>query len=177
MTKFSITELKKELDQKTKKEIINEISTICKKFPQVKEYYQAQYADSIDVLEKYIEIIEKEFVDGQTRGYPKARLNVAKKAVQDFKKINDDPALLADIMLRFVECVSAFNSDFGVEEERYYTSPEDMFKKTLKLLKSKKLLQKFKDRAHQIVEDACEPWGHHDTLSEIYAEYYLDTNG
>ena len=177
MTKFSITKLKKELDQKTKKELINEISTICKIFPQVKEYYKAQYTDSIDVLEKYIEIIEKEFVDGQTRGYPKARLSVAKKAIQDFKKINDDPALLADIMLRFVECVSTFNSDFGVDEEKYYTSPEDMFEKTLKLLKSKKLLQKFKDRAYQIVEEACDAWGHHDTLSEIYSGYYLDANG
>lgn len=66
MTKFSITELKKELDQKTKKELINEISNMYKKFPQVKEYYHAQYADSIDVLEKYVEIIEKEFVDGKT---------------------------------------------------------------------------------------------------------------
>lgn len=84
MTKFSIIELKKELDQKTKKELLNEISTICKKFPQVKEYYQAQYADSLDVLEK------------------------------------------------------------------------------------------FQDRAHQIVKDACEAWGHNDTLSEIYEEYYLD---
>ena len=160
MSKLSITKLKKELDQKTKKELINEISTIYKKFPQVKEYYKAQYTDSTDVLKKYIEIIEKEFVDGQTRGYPKARLSVAKKAIQDFKKINDDPALLADIMIRFVECVSTFNSDFGVDEERYYTSPEDMFEKTLKLLKSKKLLQKFKDRAYQIVEEACDSWGH-----------------
>ncbi len=176
MKKFSITELKKELDKKTKKELINEISSICKKFSQVKEYYQTQYADSIDVLEKYIEIIEKEFVDGQTRGYPKARLSVAKKAVQDFKKLNDDPTLLSDIMLRFVECVSDFNSDFGVDEERYYTSPENMFEKTLKLLKSKKLLPKFKERAYQIVENACEPWGHHDTLSEIYEEYYFDSN-
>jgi len=176
MNKFSITELKKELEQKNQKELINEIIAICKKFPQVKEYYQAQYSDSIDLLEKHKEIIEKEFVDGQTRGLPKARLSVAKKAVQDFKKINDEPALLAEIMFRFVECVSDFNSDFGVDEERYYTSPEDMFEKTLKLLKSKKLLLKFKDRAHQIVENACEAWGHYDTLSEIYTEYYIDTN-
>ena len=172
MNKFSITELKKELNEKTKKELINEISTICKKFPQVKEYCQSQYADSSDILEKYIEIIEKEFVDGKTRGYPKARLGAAKKAIQDFKKVNEDPELLVALMLTFVECVSNFNSDFGVDEEKYYTSPENMFEKALKLLKTKKLLSKFNDRAHEIVENACEPWGHRDTLGEIYAEYY-----
>ena len=176
MTKFSLTDFKKELNQKTKKELINEISNLCKKFPQIKEYYQDQYRDPIKVLEKYKDIIEKEFVHGKTRGCPKARLNVAKKAIQGFKKVNDNPVLLADIMLRFVECVSAFNSDFGVDEERYYTSPEDLFNKTLKLLKSNNLLQKFNVRASQIVENACQSWGHYDTLSDIYAEYYFEIN-
>jgi len=172
MDRFTVTKLKKILDQKTKKELIADISNLCKKFPQVKDYYKAQSFDPIDVLEKYVNIIEKEFLDGKTRGFPKARISVAKKAIHDFKKLTEDPLLLVDLMLIFVECISNFNSDFGVDEEKYYTAPEDMFGKSLKLLKTKKLLPNFKERAHQIVENACDAWGHLDSLQDCYEEFY-----
>lgn len=174
MEKFSLTNLKKILNQKSKKELITEISTLCKKFPQVKDYYKAQCFDSTEILEKYVTIIEKEFVDGKTRGFPKGRISVAKKAIQDFKKLTEDHLLLVDLMLTFVECISNFNSEFGVDEEKYYNAPEDMFEKALILLKTKKLLPNFKERAHEIVENACEAWGHLDSLQNSYEEFYED---
>jgi uncharacterized protein (UPF0305 family) len=172
MEKFSITNLKKALNQKSKKELITEISTLCKKFPQVKDYYKVKNFDSTEILEKYVTIIEKEFVDGKTRGFPKGRISVAKKAIQDFKKLTEDPLLLVDLMFTFVECISNFNSDFGVDEEKYYNAPEDMFKKALTLLQAKKLLHNFQERAHEIVENACEAWGHLDSLQNSYEEFY-----
>ena len=77
---FSISDLKKALSQKTKDELINEIRTMYQKFPQVKEYYQAQWSDPKDVLNQHKTIIEKEFIEGKTRSLPKARLSVGKKA-------------------------------------------------------------------------------------------------
>ena len=174
MEKFSLTNLKKILNQKSKKELITEISILCKNFPQVKDYYKAQSFDSTEVLEKYVTIIEKEFIDGKTRGFPKGRISVAKKAIQDFKKLTEDSLLLANLMFTFVECISNFNSEFGVDEEKYYNAPEDMFEKALILLQTKKLLPNFKERAHEIVENACEAWGHLDSLQNSYEEFYED---
>ncbi len=172
MDRFTITQLKKILDQKTKKELISDISDLCKKFPQVKEYYKANCFDSIDVFRKYANIIENEFVDGKTKGFPKARISVANKAIQDFTKITADPLLLGDLMLTYVEIISKFSSDFGVEDEKYYTAPENMFEKALKLLKTNELLPKFEKRAYRIVENACEAWGHFDSLQELFEEFY-----
>ena len=108
MTKINWTQIKKVLAEKSKQELLKEISILYKKFPQVKEYYQVQTTAVDEVLEKYKTIIEKEFIDGKTRGLPKARFNVAKKAISDFKKLSSEPDLLADLMLTFVASVSSF---------------------------------------------------------------------
>ncbi len=172
MGKFTLTQLKKELDLKTKQELIQEIATLYKTFSQVKEYYQVQNSSANEVLEKYQEIIEKEFVEGKTRGFPKARLDVAKKAVTDFKKITKEPELLAELIFTFVSCVSKFSSDFGVDEEDFYVIPEDMFEEVLQLLKDNNLLPKYQQRAIDIIDNATDGWGHCDSLQDRYEIVY-----
>jgi len=171
---MNITTLKKSLAAKSKPELIEEITQLYKKFPDVKNYYQAQQGDATVVLEKYQDIIKKEFVDGYSRGQPKARLSVAKKAVHDFHKISSDPVLQADIMLTFVEVISDFNKEFGVDSEPYYTSPEGMFEKALAFLKKNNLLPVFGKRAYQIVSNAIDAWGHFDSLEQTYSDFYED---
>ena len=56
-------------------------------------------------MNKYKSIIEKEFIEGKTRGLPKMRFSVARKAVNDFKKLTNKPELIADIMLTYVESI------------------------------------------------------------------------
>ena len=90
MEKFTLTNLKKQLDKKTKKELIQEISTLCQKFSQVKEYYKTHMGYETEVFKKYKAIIKKEFVESKARGLPNARLKVAEKAVNDFKKLTKD---------------------------------------------------------------------------------------
>ena len=172
MGKITVTALKKKLELKSKQELIQEITELYKKFPAVKEYYQVQEGDIEVISEKYKDIIKKEFVDGYTRGLPKARLSVARKAVQDFKKFTNNPELLADIMLTFVESISDFNTEFGTDSEAFYTSPENMFEKTLELLKKNDLLSIFEKRAYRIVDNATEGWGHFDSLQERYEQFY-----
>ncbi|MCP4106777.1 MAG: hypothetical protein GY749_14770 [Desulfobacteraceae bacterium] len=60
MKKFTIPNFKKELAKKSKDELIKEITTLCKIFPDVKEYYKAQTGDFKDIVKKYKDIIEKE---------------------------------------------------------------------------------------------------------------------
>ncbi len=111
MERFTLPAFKKELAKKKKEDLIKEISSLCQQFPQVKEYYKSQYGDPSDILKKYIDVIEKEFVEGKTRGMPKARISVAKKAVKDFRNLISDADLVVDVMLTFVECISNFNDE------------------------------------------------------------------
>lgn len=175
MAKFTLTQLKKELAQKTNEELIQEIATLYKTFSQVKEYCQARSSDIQDVLVKYKTIIEKEFVErntGKRRNFPKARFAVARKALNDFKKLTNDPKLLADIMLTYVESISWFNSEYGPDVEEFYTRPEDMFEKVPHLIQKHHFKDTFQERAWNIVNNACDGWGHYDSLKERYEEVY-----
>ncbi len=172
MSKVNWTQIKKGLQQKTKEDLLKEISTLYQNFPQVKEYYQVQTSGVVEILDKYRNIVEKEFIHGKTRGLPKARFNVAKKAVSDFKKLTKDPDLIADLMLTFVESISQFNSDFSPDVEKFYVIPEDMFEKVLILLKENNLLAKYQLRASEIVCNAMDGWGHFDQLKEYYEDFY-----
>jgi hypothetical protein len=174
MKKFTITQLKKQLSQKSKEELIKEIATLCQTFPQVKEFYQAQGEDIQALLNKYKDIIEKEFIEGKTRGLPKARFSVARKAVNDFKKLTNNVELIADITLTYVESVSWFNSQYGPDSEEFYTKPENMFEEILALIEQHNLLDKFKERAYEIVEYACDGYGYQDSLRERYEDVYGD---
>ena len=123
-------------------------------------------------MNKYRTIIEKEFIEGKTRGLPKARLSVGKKAISDFRKMTKDPELISDLMFTFVESVSWFNTEFGPDRETFYTSPENMFEKALKLMKKNGLLGKYQSRAKKIVINATDGYGHQDSLHERYEETY-----
>lgn len=172
MAKFTITQLKKQLSQKTKDELIKEIATLCQTFPQVKEYYQAQGSDRQDIAKKYKDIIQKEFIEGKARGLPKARFSVARKALNDFKKLTNEPELIADMMLTYVESVSWFNTEYNPDVEEFYTRAEDMFETVLNFIQKHQLLERFQSRAYNIVENATEGYGHQDSLCERYEQVY-----
>jgi hypothetical protein len=172
MKKLSLIDLKKHLAQKSKEELVQEISILYQRFPQVKDYYQIQASAKEEVVKKYRDLIIEEFTEGKRRPFPKARLSAGKKALSDFKKLTSNPELIVDMMLTYVESVSSFNSSFSPDTEDYYTSPEDMFEKALALMKESKLLAKFKTRAQEIVENAVDGYGHYDSLKERYEDVY-----
>ncbi|MCI5119349.1 MAG: hypothetical protein D3913_15720 [Candidatus Electrothrix sp. LOE1_4_5] len=91
----------RENTQKTKEELIKEIGQLYQKFPQVKEFYQAKAGNVDDVLANYKKIIEKEFIEGKTRGMPKTRFSVARKALNDFKKITKEPLKQHNLLAHF----------------------------------------------------------------------------
>jgi hypothetical protein len=172
MKKLTLTDLKKHLAQKSKEELIHEISILYEKFPQVKEYYQIQGSAEDEVVQKYRNLIIEEFTEGKRRPFPKARLSAGKKALSDFKKLTSNPELIVDMILTYVESVSSFNSNYSPDTEDYYTSPEDMFEKALAVMKESNLLAKFKTRARKIVKDAVDGNGNYDSLKERYEEVY-----
>ena len=88
MSKISIKEIRAHLNQKINDALIEEIITLIKTYPQVREYYQAQLlpGESSEILSKYKKIIENEFFP--TRGFGKLRLSTIRNALRDYKKLS-----------------------------------------------------------------------------------------
>lgn len=177
MSKLTLTSLKKQLSQKTKADLVKEIAMLYKTFTPVKEYYQAQGADVQTLVKKYKSIIEKEFILGKTRGMPSARFSVARKGLNDFKKLTKEPELIADMMLFYVECASSFNTEFGPDAEKFYTAPENLYEQALAFIQKHQLEDLFRLRARKIVINATDGWGHKDSLVERYLTVYAEKGG
>ncbi len=172
MKNITISHLKKVLSEKTEKELIEEIINLFKKIPQVKEYFTLAFSAEGEeyVLEKYKETITNEFFP--KRGYGKARLSVAKKAISDFKKISGNPPFIINIMLHYVDQGVNFTGQYGDIDEPFYNSMEKMFEEALKLAEKNSLLPFFQKNCEEIINGACEGWGFQDGLAETYHELY-----
>ncbi|WLE95471.1 MAG: DUF6155 family protein [Candidatus Electrothrix communis] len=174
MKNITISKLKKELSGKSEKELIDEIVNLFKKIPQVKEYYTVAFSAEGEkhVQEKYKDIITHEFFP--KRGYGKARLSVAKKAINDFKKISDKPHLLIDIMLHYVEEGVNYTAQYGDINAPFYSSMCSMFNDAMRLAEKHDSLSPFQKKCEKIVSEACDGWGFKDELSFIYDNSFIE---
>ncbi len=78
-------------------------------------------------------------------------------------------------MLTYVETGVIFTNEFGDIEDGFYSSMETTYLAALTLMKKESLLDKFKDRASKVVSDTSGiGWGFHDSLADIYSEFYDD---
>ena len=172
MKNITIKTLKKTLSEKSEKELLNEVTTLFKKFPQVKEYYTLLLCSDgqEQVLDKYKEKIRNEFFP--KRGYGKARLSIAKKSISDFKKISQESSLIIDLMLFYVDQGVEYTASYGDIDGPFYLSMEKMYLNALELAHKSKLLLNFEKISNHIAQNACEGWGFKDQLSEIYYDFY-----
>jgi hypothetical protein len=166
-------ELKRFLQQLSKEQLINQVLELSRSFPQVQDFYQAKVrpADDAAVRQKYKEVIEHEFFP--TRGFGKARLSVARKAVTDYKKVATSEDGVADIMLHYVEVGMAFTNDFGDIDEPFYLSMARMYASALSHIAKHGLEEQFQPRCARIVEKTQNiGWFFHDTLCDLYANHF-----
>jgi hypothetical protein len=171
--KINLTILKKHLKERSQEELIADIAELYKRFQPVKDYYQIQLApqDETKVAAKYKKIIEDQFFPA--RGYGKARLSVAKKAITEYKKVNQTDVGLIDIMLFYVEQGVKFTDAYGDIDEAFYISMEDMYEKAVNEIIKHGQKNTFQKRCQKIVLDTSDMgWGFHDTLSEIYEDAF-----
>ncbi|MFB6318957.1 DUF6155 family protein [Saccharicrinis sp. FJH54] len=169
---MATSNLKKFLKSLSKEELIKHIMELDKKYKPVQEYYHLYLnGDTSGTTEKYKSIIKNEFFP--TRGLPKERLSVARKAISDAKKIGLPADALADLMLFYVETGASYTNEYGDIDEPFYNSMESMYLKTLKFMESEGLLEKFKLRAYEILRTTENTgWGFHDTLGDYYYTFY-----
>ena len=172
MKKLTIAELKKILKSKSNDELIKEIVELYKKFPDVKDYYSSNLSTDgmTEVLEKYKKIVQNEFFP--TRGFGKLRLSVARKAVNDFKKISNSSHDIAVIMLHYVENGVEFTNEYGDIDEQFYSSIESMYETALKHITKFNLEDEFYTRCKEVVSDTSGiGWGFHDCLGDLFCRY------
>ena len=168
-----VSDLKRYLKNRSQTELINEITDLFKKIPAVKDYYQVKINphDESVIADKYKAIIRREFATEETPG--RARLSVARKAVMDFKKLASSPDSIADMMLFYVEQGVAFTAAFGDIDEAFYSSMESMYKQAAQWTTQHGLTDTFIPRFQRIVAATdYMGWGFHDTLTEIYGDFF-----
>lgn len=171
--KATLTDLKKHLRQKTDRELVDEIAHLYKKFPQVKEHYQASFFQNDDeVLKKYKKIVRNEYVASGRQHFPKMRASVARKAVNDYAKVSCSPVNLADLMLTFVESGIDCTNTYGDIDDPFYNSMSSMFERLLKLLVKENLFGHFEERLKLVLLDTRHiGWGFYDDLEYLLAIY------
>ena len=170
---MGLTDLKKELKKFDKGKLIDLAVDLYKKNKAVKEFSDFyMIPNERELFEKYRDKVFEAF-------YPKRGINYmlknGKQAINDFKKPGSSADLLADLVLFYVETGVKFTNDFGDLDESFYSSLEKTYVQVLTLMKKEELLEKFADRASNIIKDTDGiGWGFHDYLADVYFDFYSD---
>jgi hypothetical protein len=175
MKSIRIRDVKQYLDTRSREQLITEIVDLFSKIGSVKDYYQSKLnlGYSAEVSEKYKSIIKHEFFPA--RGFGRAQLSVARKAVSDYKKVSTSKYGVADIMLYYVEMGVQFTNTYGDIDEPFYNSMESMYERAVKYIVQHKMQVQFEERCRKIVNDTSGiGWGFHDELGYIYEENFKE---
>ncbi|WP_238987286.1 DUF6155 family protein [Confluentibacter flavum] len=122
---MALRELKKELNQMTKTEIIKLILEMYKKIPDAKNYLNIFTTGDIEQLtEKYKKEIEK-YIYPNGRNLD-LRETEARKIIRTVSKMNITE-LNVELELHYVSCCLEIIEDFGYWDENYYIALEKMF--------------------------------------------------
>ena len=169
--KMSLKDVKKELEKLEKKELIKHIGELYKKYKNVKEYFDFYVSpDEETILETYKLKVREGFYP--KRGF-QLKLSIARKAINDFKKLGVSSDTIADLLLYYVECGVEFTNEFGDIDESFYNSIESTYLAALKLLEQNNALSKFEDRAFEVLKDTENiGWGFHDQIYYYTYQYY-----
>ncbi len=126
-------------------------------------------------LEYYRKVIIEEFYPTRNVLNPKLRFSACKKAITEFRALQPDPPLLADLLITLPETACKFTNEFGDMWEQYYDSAATNFNIALLYMQKNGLLQTFKKRCENCVKYA-EPcgYGFSEEIGDLYHEYYSD---
>jgi hypothetical protein len=142
---------------------------------QNKEYLSSKVKpDKIkDIHIKYKKIIKDEFYP--EKGEAKLRYFILKDAINNFKKVCNDPELIADLMIYYVENGIDFTNDYGDIDETFYIKMENMYQKALEYIFKNNLEKKYIERCLKIYENTEGiGWGFNEGIGDLFFEYYQD---
>ncbi|MCK0115373.1 DUF6155 family protein [Gelidibacter japonicus] len=151
---MSLRELKKELTQMDKTEIIKLILEIYKNIPDAKNYLDIFTTGDIEKLtEKYKKEIEKYI-------YPNGRnMNLreieARKIIRTVRKMNITE-LNIELELHYVSCCLEIIEDFGYWDENYYMAIGKMFYNAVNGINKMGIEEKYLERIKTLSYKASE---------------------
>ncbi len=132
--------------------------------------------DQESLLEPYKRAIHREFYPD--RGLPRLNLAAARKAPNDFKRVNSQLEAIAELLVYYVEQGVACTVEYGDIHEQFYRSLKSAFGKAIELIGESgapQLIEKFRPRLRDIVSDTVNiGWGFHDYLKEVFYNEYPD---
>lgn len=168
---MGLSDVKKELKKLEKDKLINLIADLYTKNKSVKEFFDFYVnPNETELFERYRNKVFEAFYPKRGYGY---NLKDGKQAISDFKKSGSSPALIADLMLFYVETGVQFTNDFGDINKTFYSSLESTYLAVLKFMRSEQLLDNFSERAFRIVHNTIDiGWGFHDYLIDVYWQFY-----
>jgi hypothetical protein len=162
-------ELRKHLQGLAQDQLVNHLLHLGDSFKDVQAYLQnvVHPADDETVRARYRQVVENEFFPA--RGYGKARLAIARKAVTDYRKVAASTEGVADLMLFYVEMGARYARAYGALDEPFCRSMESMYASALQWTVKHGLEDAFRPRAEAILT-ATRGMGYwfHDTLTDIF---------
>lgn len=172
------SQVKSALSNLEQGELLNLIGDLFKLNADNKIFLASRYVnqDAQVLVEPYRKAIRAEF--NPERGFPRLNLRAARKALTDFKKACDDPALIADLMIYYVEQGVICTNNYGDIDERFYSSLESVYSAAIQTIVDTgdtEIAEHFRPRMAKLVRNTSSiGWGFHDALSDMYHDDYPD---
>ena len=164
----------KYINNLSKKELIIELDKLYSKFKNVQDYYSMELTeDTSAILNKYKEVLKKEYFPNSKFGIGEGRASVARKLISEFSKIKIFESDLIDLMLYRIELCVEYAKSIGDVNEQFYVSAENAFVAVVKLIGKNKLQSQFIDRCKQILNETENTgWSFNEVIENIYDEYF-----
>ena len=172
-------EINKRLQNKSHKELLRIIADCYKLDDEVKYHLSVTVIETNKELHKIPQNLKKQmsiaFWATKKSGEPLGpKLRDAKKIVAKVKKLTNNPEIILDFMLDYVENGIDFTSSYGDMWENYYISIENMYHSAIQMiLKNKEIIEieKYLIRIDKMVaKTSGMGWGFYDTLTDYTDE-------
>ena len=170
-----VTKLKQYLKTMDEAQLRLEVVNLYKMFPAVKEYYSVHINPELGrgLLEKYKNIIEKEFIPiGDSVGL---KYKNCRNAIKSFEKVCNDKKLVAKLMFYYAGVGIEFTNDYGDINEQFYSNIVSAYFNAIKYCFENGLDKDYRDEALALMHAGQGiGWGFSDNLRDIYYEYYFE---
>lgn len=175
--KIGVRALRSALQQQTPEQLIDELVQLYQSFPLVQDYFTAKFSPEAEteLLDKYKKLIWQEFSSAVDKDLPPLRLINVKKAINDYKRISDNPEHLLILMLYFVEQGADFIHTYGDIDEYFYDSMESQYESACKLISMSSLSNDkvWRERFYHLVQLTADMgYGFGDRLAHLYHRYF-----
>lgn len=168
MSKADVKQYIKSLDRTSLEELVLDMYSARKEAREFFEY--AIHPNDTVKADLCKDIILKEFFP--SRGEPKTRFSVCRKAIRDFRALDPHPELLADVLLYLPEKAAEFSDTWGDLWEAFYDSAYNNFVVAMKYIQAHDLQPLFQSRIERLLYHTTNAgYAFPDIMHDAYYEY------